>query len=311
MSDQARAELTATDLPITLYLNQRLTFDLMAVLQGGFSRLSTVQTISSGGTATKASGEAQLGASNIFAFLGVKLSGQGSREAEDKQSESISQDKVHTPTSLFAQLRKDLQDRKLVRYVSPLTDLNEVRPSEFVEFEATLRRNPLIEILDSFSKLAPLMKLANTGTSQVTNQGGRRRSGSSGKNQPQKDEFSIIGNQINLFKDAITDDGSQDLIAEMGPVRVVLPTDKDYFIDPSMNDTIDGTFRVFGKTTRVISEGNDKISLLRKTALGKFGNISERLGPMMESMQDTGFNGPVETEIPGPALQVIPIAIFS
>ena len=293
MSRQEQPQLVATDLPITLYLNQRLTFDLLAVLQGGFSRFATVQTTSSGGTATKASGEAQLGASNVFAFLGVKLSGQGSREADEKQSENTTQDIVHTPASLFAQLRKELQDRELVRCVSPSSDLREVRPSEFVEFEATLRKNPLIEILDSFSELMPLLKLANTTTTPIADGESQRRGRKSVKSQPKQDEMSVMARQIDLLRATVNADGSQDLVAEMGSMRVVLTTDQDYFIDPSMNDTIDGTFRVFGKATRVVSDSNEKISLLRKTVLGKFGNISDVFAPMMEGMQDAGFSGPV------------------
>ena len=310
MSNEDEPKLMATDLPITLYLNQRLTFDLLAVLQGGFSRLATVQTTSSGGTSTKASGEAQLGASNVFAFLGVKLRGQGSREAEEQQSESTTQEFVHTPASLFARLRRELQGRELVRYVSSPSDLTGIRPSEFVEFEATLRRSPLIEFLDAIAELMPLIKLANMGT-EVGSQGRQRSNRKSGNSQPGQDEFSAMGNQIELLKNAATADGSQDLVAELGSMRVVLTTDQDYFIDPSMNDTIDGTFRVFGKATRVIADDNERISLLRKTALGKFGTISEGIAPMMEGMEDSGFSGPAETEIPGPTMQVIPIAIFS
>ena len=310
MSNETEPKLVATDLPITLYLNQRLTFDLLAVLQGGFTRLATVQTTSTGGTSTKASGEAQLGASNVFAFLGVKLRGQGSREAEEQQSESTTQDFVHTPASLFAQLRRDLQDRKLVRYVYSSSELTEIHPSDFVEFEATLRRSPLIEILDSVSQLMPLVKLASTGN-QTGSQTGQRGKRKPGKGQPRQDEFSAMTNQIDLLRNAATADGSQDLVAELGSMRVVLTTDQDYFIDPSMNDSIDGTFRIFGKVTRVISDDNERISLLRKTALGKFGAISEGIAPMMDEMEESGFSGPVETEITGPTMQVIPIAIFS
>ena len=90
-----------------------------------------------------------------------------------------------------------------------------------------------------------------------------------------------------------------------------MTTEPEYFIDPSMNDTIDGTFRVFGKTTRIIRDDTEGISLLRKTALGKFGAVVGELGSAMASMQSSGFAGPVETEIRGPAMQVIPIAIFS
>ena len=172
MSDPKRPELGATDLPITLYLNQRLTFDLLAVLQEGFSSFSTVQTTTSGETTTSAHGKAQLGVSNVFALLGVTLSAKGSRQAEQKHSESTTEEFVHTPASLFAQLRKELRNRKLVRCVSSSSALESVCPSDFVEFEATLRRSPLIDVLDTFSALLPLMDMTDAGSSQVHSKGG-------------------------------------------------------------------------------------------------------------------------------------------
>ena len=311
MPKEDQPKTVATDLPITLYLNQRLTFDLLAMLQGGFSHLETVQTTSSGGTSTKVSGEAQLGASNVFALLGVKLSGQGSRDAAEDQSESTTRDFVHTPASLFAQLRKELQDLELIRYVSSSLDLTGIRPSEFVEFEATLRRSPLIDLLDSFAGLMPLMTLADAGTAQTSGQGGRRKGGKPSNSSPKQNEVSTVMKQIDLVRTAVTSDGSQDLVAELGSMRVVLTTDQDYFVDPSMNDTIDGTFRVFGKATRIIQDDSEKINLLRKSALGRFGNIADGFVQALGSIEDSGFSGSTETEISGPTMQVIPIAIFS
>ncbi len=311
MSDQERPDLDAIDLPITLYLNQRLTFDLLAVLQGGFSSFSTVQTTSSGETMTNAHGKAQLGVSNVFALLGVNLSAHGSRQAGQKKSESTTEEIIHTPASLFAQLRKELQDRKLVRCVSPSSTLESVRSSDFVEFEATLRRSPLIDILDTFSALMPLINLTDAESSQLANRGSGGRNAKNRRVPHKQNGYSAMKEQIELIKSAVTSEGSQDLIAEMGRLRVVLTTEQDYFIDPSMNDIIDGTFRVFGKATRVVSDDSEKISLLRKTAVGKFGSIVEALRPTMESMQDSGFSGSVETDISGPTMQVIPIAIFS
>ena len=311
MSDQDRLNLSASDLPITLYLNQRLTFDLLAVLKGGFSSFSTVQTTSSGETTTNAQGKAQIGVSNVFAFLGVDLGAQGSQQSGHKKSENTTEEIVHTPASLFAQLRKDIHDRKLVRFLSPALPIKDVRPSDFVEFEATLRRSPMIDILDTFEALVPLIQLADEGSSQTAN-----RSGESGKVKPSKGSQKQNANpamkkQIDLIKSAVTAEGAQDFIAEIGGLRIVLTTEQDYFIDPSMNDIIDGTFRVFGKATRVVSDDTQSISLFRKTALGRFKAITETLGPAMEHLQDAGFSGPIETAIPGPTMQVIPIAIFS
>ena len=311
MSDQEQSNFSAIDLPITLYLNQRLTFDLLAVLQGGFSSFSTVQTTSSGETTTNVDGKAQLGVSNVFAFLGVNLSAQGSRQAGQKKSESTKEEIVHTPASLFARLRKDLQDRKLVRCVSPSSNLEDVHPSDFVEFEATLRRNPVIDILDTFLELMPLINLTDPGSSHKTSQssGGRNVKNRGVKNK--QNEYSGLEKQMEIFKSAVTAEGSLDFIAEMDSLRLVLTTELGYFIDPSMNDIIDGTFRVFGKVTRVVSDESEKISLLRKTALGKFPSFLEALGPVMANMKDSGFSGHVETDISGPTMQIIPIAIFS
>ena len=48
---------------------------------------------------------------------------------------------------------------------------------------------------------------------------------------------------------AVTAAGSEDLVAECGVHRFVLTAEKPYFVDSTMNDVIDGTFRVFGKVT--------------------------------------------------------------
>ena len=310
-SKQCKNQFKATDLPITLYLNQRLTFDMLATLRGGFSSFSTIHTTSSKGTTNKAAGEAQFGLSNAFALLGLNFGGQISRGAEKTKSESTSQNVVHTPASLFAQLRSELWERKLVHDVSQSSDLDEIDPGDFVEFQATLRRNPLIDLLNSFEGLIPLIKMATSGTMQSNSQKGQRKPPKGTKAQPKQGEFSAVGKQIEVFREAITADGSQDLIAEIGSMRVVLTTTEDYFIDPTMNDSVDGTFRVFGKVTRVTTDKDEEINLFRRSALGKFASITEAFEPLRESMQDSGFNTPIETKITGPTMQVIPIAIFS
>ena len=312
MPDHEQSGLVATDLPITLYLNQRLTFDLLATLEGGFSSFATVTTTSAGETTTEASGEAQLGFNNGFALLGVKLGGRGSRQAQQSQSESATEDIVHTPTSLFARLRKELHARELVRSISSSSELEAVSPSDFVEFEGTLRRSPIVELLLVYSELLPLVELADAGTAKKANRNPRknRRAASSGGGQ-QRNEQSSGQEQIEMLQSAVTAEGSHDLVAEVGTMRVVLTAEEKYFLDKSMNDTVDGTFRVFGKVTRVIPSGDEAIGLLRKTALGKFPSIVEELGTAVAGVQTSGFSGPVETEIEGPTLQVIPIAIFS
>ena len=83
-------------------------------------------------------------------------------------------------------------------------------------------------------------------------------------------------------------------------------------MDPTMNDVIDGTVRVMGKVPRVLIDSSDEsISLLRKSAIGRFPGLVEQFGTAMPNIDGLGSGGEVETEIAGPAMQVNPIAIFS
>ena len=163
----ASDHVEAKDLPIALYLNQRLTFDLLAALEQGFSSFATVHTTSSENTGDSKSAGAEFGLTNAFGLFGVQLGARGSRETGYNQSASTTEGIVHTPSSLFARLRKELTDRQLVRHVKSPTDLSDTRTGEFVEFEATLRKSPMIEMLDSFAGIIPLIALAGAEPDQT------------------------------------------------------------------------------------------------------------------------------------------------
>ena len=91
--------------------------------------------------------------------------------------------------------------------------------------------------------------------------------------------------QVNSLVKALTSGESRDLVSSIGEINVVITTEQRYFNDPTMNDVIDGTFRVFGKASRVIPERNDEgINLLRKSLLGQFKAL---LPPIQEGMSQS------------------------
>lgn len=309
MTDQDKPRILATDLPITLYLNQRLTFDMLAILEDGFSQFMVVETASSGETSTEISGGAHLSAGNGLALFGLQLGGRGSRQTGILQAENTTERIVHTPTSLFARLRKELRGNGLVRDFSAEHDPGEVHPGCFIEFEATLQRSPIIELFAAFQQLVPLAGLLNDSRSSKTAQPSK-----GGKNRGNQATNTGIPNekQVNSLISAMTAGNSEDLIAKLGDTQVILTTEREFFTDPTMNDVIDGTFHIFGKVTRVIPTDNtDTIGLFRKTPLGKLGNTADMFGEALQGLEEVGFNGKMQTELKGPALQVIPIAIFS
>jgi len=95
--------------------------------------------------------------------------------------------------------------------------------------------------------------------------------------------------------------------------RCVITLEKQYLNDPSMSDLVDGTFRVIGKVTRVISDDEGAISLNRKSAMSRLpGPMMVQLMEVFEGPDLKGFSLPqMEWEIPGPVMQVLPIAIFA
>lgn len=149
-NEQDVPQVKASDLPIALYLNQRVTFDLLAILEDGFAQMTTLQASSSSseGSAVEAGG--QLGIGNPFAFLGLSLGGKGKRDATTKSDEVISEQLFHTPTSLFARLREQLMEKGLVKVLEAnLVAFEDVVPGQFVEFEAVLRRSPAVSVLET------------------------------------------------------------------------------------------------------------------------------------------------------------------
>ncbi len=322
--------LIAEDLPLTLYLNQRLTFDLLATLEGGFAHFTTVHAADATETSAQRELSGGLGISNVFALVGVQLAGQRMRREGQAQTARTEQHLVHTPASLFARLRQTLQDGRQVHQVHKAEDLASICPGKFVEFKATLRKSPLMDFLSAVEEVFAMMVAMDTPTEHNPRKSKARTipkgsKGEQNRNRQNQDRATRDNNiaileQVKAMQTTLTEGKSQDLVAEIqgeqegaqAKIRAVLTSEQDFYIDPSMNDIIDGTFSVFGKVTRVIpAKSGDNISLLRKTSFGKFDPLEKVFDELPTVMVKIGYKDRPDTRIEGPALQILPIAIFS
>lgn len=303
-----------TDLSIPIYLNQQVVFDLLAVLDDGFSRLSTIKTSASESETNKYGIGASIGVSNVFALLGVSFSGERGKEKGSQDQIEISQEKVHTPTSLFAKLRLKLQELKLLRSIDSSESLGELASGEFVEFRALLRKNPLVETIESFKQLME-MAILFQGENASVQKGGQPK----GK-QPQNPNTALMKQlmeQMDVMLAALNQSNSIELIGELldaPEVRAVLTARPDFFSQGSTAEIIDGEFRILGKVTRVVaSDSGETINLLRKTTFGRIDRrLFDKLPQALVGMETVGLrSAELVTEIQGPALLVIPIAIFT
>lgn len=287
------------DLIIPVYLNQRVVFDLVAMLQGGIASVTQVsQTQQESGTVgTEVKTEFGLSKA-LSSLLRIDFSGKAASSVTGASGETRSEQRIHTPGSLFMALRAMLHEK---RYVLHDSDTATPTPGSIVDFSAGLRRNPLLETVRAFVEMVNMMQAFSDNP-------GKGKGGQLSDAQKMK-------HQMESFISALEASDTTDLTT--GPLqssyRSVITLEKQYLNDPSMSDLVDGTFRVVGKVTRVISEGKGAISLNRKSAMGRLpASVLMQLRVLLGSPELKEFSLPeMEWEIPGPVIQVLPIAIFA
>ena len=296
------------DLSIPIYLNQQVVFDLLAIFDDGFSTLSTIKTSSSESEINKYGMGASIGVSNVFALLGISFSGERGKQKDLQDQKETSAEKIHTPTSLFAKLRSRLQENELIRGINNTESLEDLKSGEFVEFQAVLRKNPLVETIESFKELMEMAILFEDGSSK----GGQQK----GNKYPKNPNTALIKQMDGLLM-ALNQSNSIELIGELIDVigvKAVLTARPDFFSQGSTAEIIDGEFRVLGKVVRVLKPGSkETINLLRETTFGMFDQrLFDQLSQALVGMESVGLrSSQLITEIGEPALLIIPIAIYT
>ena len=289
---------------IPVYLNQRLVFELLAMLQGGISTVTAVTKTENTKASSQEKAGASFGLSQAFSILlKIDLSGEKAKTTEADGKNEFSEERVHTPASLFYRLRNILLEKKLLRVLS--TDMFP-EPGDIVEFEASLKRNPIVETMDSLSEMMNLAILFDEKRSQPKKQ----------QRAPQNSDFQKIQKQMLAFSESLKTGETIDLTAENLSTShtAVITVETGSLNDPMMSDLVDGMFRVLGKVTRSLKTESESISLIRKTALSKMPSplLMKILSQLSTLGSEQGFDIPrLEWEIPGPAIQILPVAIYA
>lgn len=300
-----------SDLCIPIYLNQQVVFDMLAMLEGGFSTLRTITTSAAEVQNQESRIGGSIGLSNVFALLGVTFGARRDKEKASEERTEERQERVHTPASLFARLRVAIREQGLRELNDPET-IDRLTSGDFVEFRAVLRKNPLVDAIESFKRLADLAFLFTEGEDRSEAGGG----GKKGKTKHGKSTNDLILKQLDGLLGDLTATGTLELIAELVDVpdaRAVLSTRLDYFLDRAASEIADGEFYVLGKVVRIVDRSrHDSINLLRKTSFGLLQREPlEKLIRSFSGAEEAGLKLPeIIAEIPGPALQVFPIAVF-
>lgn len=297
---------------IPIYLNQQIVFDLLAIIDDGLSDVTTIKTSVTGSERKNTSAEAGVGISNLLSLVGVSFGGRVKAENESDSGQHVesSEKKVHTPSSLFSKLRTNLKKQGLVNEITTIEDFNQLESGMFVEFKAVLSKNPLI---DSLERILQLMEMAlpfSEESEATPHVKGKR------KDTQKSTQNEVVLNKLKGLTAELNKSNSIEVFGEITETEInaVLSAKADYFINQNIEELIDGEYRIFGKVIRTISsESTDSINLLRKTSFGLLNKaFIESFCSIFGEVEESGFEiSEIITEIKSPAIQIIPITIFT
>lgn len=155
---------------VPVYLNNRIVFDLMAMLKGGLSTVTSVTHTESTSSTGENDISSKLGIGEVLSsLLKVDLSVAIANSDNESDEEQRKEDRVHTPASLLFQLIDLLTTRGSIER----TALQSCPPGAFVEFECQLNKNPLIETLDTLAEIGEIF--TKVQKSQAPRKGNRQQ----------------------------------------------------------------------------------------------------------------------------------------
>lgn len=298
------------ELIIAVYLNQRIVFDLIAMLQDGMSTVTRVNTSEESKETDASQYGTTFGLSQaLSSLLKIDVSGSRNKSKDGSSGTQRSEERVHTPSSLFQKLRSTLKSEGKIVVID---NSYAPAPGDIIEFSTALRRNPLIQGMEAFLSLLEIV--INFNDQQLQPAGGQQHKKHVQKQDPQievKSAKAQLGTILEGLKAGKTIDIVSDELED--GYRALITLDKEFLSDPTMADLVDGHFKIVGKVVRVISSSDESISFLRKAPLGAMSRQPLELAFSQFSLAaSSAFNLPeMEFDVSGPLIQVIPIAIFA
>lgn len=295
-----KTKLTHTQLMIPVYINEKIVLDMLAIIEDGFSMVSQVNSSEQKESTTGQTGNVNVSTSILNKLLKINLDGGISHTGNVGESENISKEKVHTNVSLLSKFRLTLGEEKLIDTSS---EISNIQIGNFIELEGELQKNPLIEYMD---KVVDVFRMAEIFSDEP-------ELGNKKNSSLQKKKENQMIKQIQDFSKELKHSGTVDFILSGSKGTAVLSVQEQYLANDNISEILGGRFKVLGKVIAICKDNSESIDLLRKTTLSILTDeilTDIFAGFKNEDMQQ--FNLPeLVTKIEGPAMIVIPIAIYA
>ena len=294
--------MDVNQLMIPVYINEKIVLDMLAIIEDGFSTVSQVSYSDhkENSNAQKIEAEVSTSASILSKLLKIDLKGELSHSGNCGETENTTKEKVHTNVSLLSKFRAFLTDANILKSGF---DISNMKIGDFIEVEGELQKNPLINCMDIF---VDMLRMADIFAEKP-----QLNAKTQAKAQKQQQDETM--KKIKSFASELKHSGTVDFILSDSAGTVVLSAQEQYLSNDNISEILGGHFKVLGKVIAICADKTESIDLLRKTTLSIFPH--DLLADMFSYLQNedmTQYNLPeLKTEISGPAVIVIPVAIYA
>lgn len=287
---------------VPVYINEKIVLDMLAIMEDGFSMVSQVNYSEhkESNSTQKAEAGVSTSATILSKLLKINIDGELNHSGSNGENETVSKEKIHTNVSLLSKFRGFLADNKMLKKDF---EMSKMEVGDFIEVEGELQKNPLINYMELF---IDLLRMADIFAEKP--QLGNKTQANNQKKQDNK-----MLEQIKSFASELKHSGTIDFVLSDQKGTAVLSAQEQYLANDNVSEIIGGRFKVLGKVISVCKDSTDEINLLRKTSLSILSE--ELLSEMFSGLKNDDlkqFNLPeLKTKIHGPAVIVIPIAIYA
>ena len=294
--------MDVNQLMIPVYINEKIVLDMLAIIEDGFSTVSQVSYSDhkENSNAQKIEAEVSTSASILSKLLKIDLKGELSHSGNCGETENTTKEKLHTNVSLLSKFRAFLTDANILKSGF---DISNMKIGDFIEVEGELQKNPLINCMDIF---VDMLRMADIFAEKP-----QLNAKTQAKAQKQQQDETM--KKIKSFASELKHSGTVDFILSDSAGTVVLSAQEQYLSNDNISEILGGHFKVLGKVIAICADKTESIDLLRKTTLSILPH--DLLTDMFLCLQNEDmkqYNLPeLKTEISGPAVIVIPVAIYA
>jgi hypothetical protein len=332
MTKGSETQLHEDDLIIPIYIDTNALLDIVASIEGGFSIVDKITSHTanskSSDQSANISGGTEFGIPNFLSLIKVNLGGAFSWNQKNENAEEHTSERYHTYGSLFQRLLHAFKTQRIKTHQTLFqsfdgtsTSWNTIKPHTFIELQGKFLPNPLTESMGMISGLLNFMNLFTNPASGGTKNPNRKPQ----IVQPQNALVPVDSATIQQMKQAkdliqgMLDELEQqdirtvivDIQSNTSQYKVVASLFTEYLRDKTLSELLYKDYKLFGKVVGKLENAASSINLLQGTSLRGIDDQSITQMLSAFSMSGSGLNLPTaETKISGPALQIVPIAIY-